>query len=632
MDLLNKIAANVSVDKIRNLAEDAINQAKPKTDVEARVYEALSHKNWGSSSTLMNEIARDTFDYDRFSVVTMILWESLSNPRPAAWRVVFKGLSLLEHLIKNGSERCVDDSRNHSHILRHLHNFNYYEGTIDRGVGVREKSKQLVELLADDERIREERLKAKQLREKFGGNLGGVSNMGSMQGIGGGGSGGGSSYPGYGNNSNDSNYGGYHGSGSYGNSGIGSSGGFQDSDDKGYSGRYSEENNATVSPTFATLPEKKTKKKSGKKTKKKDKTDSSGPDIDLLALDDDILPAASNSDSFDAFQSAGGDEDNGFDAFQSAPTQNVSDNFDAFGSMQQPQQQVFDAFGANPPPSQPSFDAFGTTNAIAGDMNDMFGNMNVGGMNSSNSTTRPIMGGNAAVVSGGLKAIDHSNEDDEFGDFDDGTSGKNINKSSDPLANLISLDSLTKNTKKQDKTNEPIAFNDAAKQFIEKGPSVKPVTMSKEAANMAFSGVDGLPKHHAAPMMQMNTMNAGNKPSVMMSGAGSNANAIDSVFPDIVAQKAEQQRQMMMMQQQQRQMMMMQQQQQQMMQQQYQMSSMPTSMGSMGNNTMRNNRDQQEQSTSMGGSQFSMNSGMSPMGGQGMGTSGIGGQSMQGWR
>jgi epsin len=224
----------------------------------------------------MNEIARDTFDYDRFSVVTMILWESLSNPRPAAWRVVFKGLSLLEHLIKNGSERCVDDSRNHSHILRHLHNFNYYEGTIDRGVGVREKSKQLVELLADDERIREERLKAKQLREKFGGNLGGVSNTGSMQGIGGGGSGGGSSYVGYGNNSNDSNYGGYHGSGSYGNSGIGSSGGFQDSDDKGYSGRYSEENNNTVSPTFATLPEKKTKKKSSKKTKKKDKTDSSG--------------------------------------------------------------------------------------------------------------------------------------------------------------------------------------------------------------------------------------------------------------------------------------------------------------------------------------------------------------------
>jgi len=38
---------------------------KPKNDVEARVYEVLSHKNWGASTTLMNEIAQDTFDYDR---------------------------------------------------------------------------------------------------------------------------------------------------------------------------------------------------------------------------------------------------------------------------------------------------------------------------------------------------------------------------------------------------------------------------------------------------------------------------------------------------------------------------------------------------------------------------------------
>ena len=29
------------------------------------MYEVLSHKNWGSSSTLMNEVARDTFDYDK---------------------------------------------------------------------------------------------------------------------------------------------------------------------------------------------------------------------------------------------------------------------------------------------------------------------------------------------------------------------------------------------------------------------------------------------------------------------------------------------------------------------------------------------------------------------------------------
>ena len=43
----------------------SFNQAKPKSEVEARVYEVLSHKNWGSSSTLMNEVARDTYDSDK---------------------------------------------------------------------------------------------------------------------------------------------------------------------------------------------------------------------------------------------------------------------------------------------------------------------------------------------------------------------------------------------------------------------------------------------------------------------------------------------------------------------------------------------------------------------------------------
>jgi epsin len=201
----------------------------------------------------------------------------MENQRPAAWRVVFKGLTLLEHLVKNGSERCVDDARNHGHILRSLHQFNYYEGTVDRGLGVREKSKQLVEILGDDERIREERQKARKLREKFGGNMGGVS----------GGGGGGGGYGGYGNDS-----GGWDRDRVYGDSGIGSGGGgfhagggggggYGDSGyggDSGgsFSGRYSDDHEtrtATASsntPTFATIPDDPpTRKKVLKKKKKK---------------------------------------------------------------------------------------------------------------------------------------------------------------------------------------------------------------------------------------------------------------------------------------------------------------------------------------------------------------------------
>ncbi|GMI39018.1 hypothetical protein TeGR_g8802, partial [Tetraparma gracilis] len=166
-----------------------INSAKPKSEVESRMFEALSHKNWGASSTLLNQIARDTHDYDSYPAVSKLLWESLEG-RPAAWRVVFKGLTLLEHLVKNGSERIVEDARHRDHKLRSLGSFNYYEGSVDRGLGVREKSKQVLEMLGDNERIREEREKARTLREKFGG--GGIgSNSSGGGGYGGNGGGGG---------------------------------------------------------------------------------------------------------------------------------------------------------------------------------------------------------------------------------------------------------------------------------------------------------------------------------------------------------------------------------------------------------------------------------------------------------
>ena len=54
-----------------------MNQARPKTEVEAKVYDVLSHKNWGSSSTQMNDTADDSFDYEKFGVITKLMWEAL---------------------------------------------------------------------------------------------------------------------------------------------------------------------------------------------------------------------------------------------------------------------------------------------------------------------------------------------------------------------------------------------------------------------------------------------------------------------------------------------------------------------------------------------------------------------------
>ena len=76
-------------------------------------------------------------------------------------------MTLIEFLIKNGSERVIEASRDKMNKIRGLQDYNFYEGTADKGSGVREKSKQVVDLLNSNETIRSEREKAKTLRNKF---------------------------------------------------------------------------------------------------------------------------------------------------------------------------------------------------------------------------------------------------------------------------------------------------------------------------------------------------------------------------------------------------------------------------------------------------------------------------------
>lgn len=500
----------------------------------------------------MNEIARDTFDYERFALISQLMWESMENQRPAAWRVVFKGLSLLEHLIKNGSERCVDDARNHGHTLRALHQFNYYEGTVDRGLGVREKSKQLVELLSDDERIREERQKARKLREKFGGNLGGTGN--------GGGGGGGGQYAGYGNDNwnsgdryGDSGIGSNGGGGGYSNGGIGSSrfsesgGGRYDGDRQaGYSGRYDNDDAATPAPTFASIPDDPPKKTKLKKKKKKEAPPpAAAPQVDLFSFDAPAPAAqasATTDDDFAGFQSASAPAADPF-AAPSQPTQ----DFNAFG--QQSQQQEFGAFAAAPMQQQ-STDMFASGMQQTGGVPMMNGASNVMGATPMNvmGGSNP-MGGASNVMGGSMPGNSMAapaaatTDDEDFGDF--AAAGNTTSdtpastKPVDPMSKLISLDGLSKNSSKsQDKLSEPIIANAAAASFVQEKDKIQASMQQGAKGNsMSFAGIDGLSRPSGngmgMPMMSMNMTSVpmgGMNPSVMGAGSGT-ASAIGMLDP-----------------------------------------------------------------------------------------------------
>ncbi|KAI7803345.1 putative epsin-3-like [Triplophysa rosa] len=139
------------------------------TDAEIKVREATSNDPWGPPTSLMLEIADLTFNVVAFTEVMGIIWKRL-NDHGKNWRHVYKALSLLDYLIKMGSERVAQQCKQNIYAIQTLQDFQYIDRDgQDQGVNVREKSKQLVSLLRDDERLKHERSQAHKTRERVAG-------------------------------------------------------------------------------------------------------------------------------------------------------------------------------------------------------------------------------------------------------------------------------------------------------------------------------------------------------------------------------------------------------------------------------------------------------------------------------
>ncbi|CAH0479053.1 unnamed protein product [Peronospora belbahrii] len=340
-----------ALDKIKNVMDDAKSAVKAKmgTDVERKIEEALSNKNWGASSTLLNEISQLTYDFESYGVIMRKIWEAM-DAEGRQWRSVYKALSLLEHLIKNGTERVIENARDHMFKLRHLSSFSYHDGSIDRGSGVRDKAKQLADMLNDNDMIRTEREKAGRLRNKYVGIGSGYS--------------GGGNYSGGSGSSHSASYNGGGGSGNGG--GRGSKEKESKQKEKGYSSRYADDDRDEESEDSESEEEVPSKRRTAsskrKAAVKKDEETESKPAVEAPPAEPNLLdtdffnPAPVAANTFDPFAPA------------QAPTAVVSQtaSFAAFENAVPAPQQSFDAFGtAQPMQQQASFDAFGNTAASA---------------------------------------------------------------------------------------------------------------------------------------------------------------------------------------------------------------------------------------------------------------------------
>ncbi|XP_041033540.1 epsin-2-like isoform X5 [Carcharodon carcharias] len=137
------------------------------SEAEIKVREATSNDPWGPSSSLMAEISDLTYNVVAFSEIMSMIWKRL-NDHGKNWRHVYKALMLMDYLIKTGSERVAQQCKENVFAIQTLKDFQYIDRDgRDQGINVREKSKQLIALLKDDERLRVERSHALKTKERM---------------------------------------------------------------------------------------------------------------------------------------------------------------------------------------------------------------------------------------------------------------------------------------------------------------------------------------------------------------------------------------------------------------------------------------------------------------------------------
>ncbi|PSN47788.1 hypothetical protein C0J52_08164 [Blattella germanica] len=143
--------------KVREIADKVTNVVMNYTEVEAKVREATNDDAWGPT----------VFYWTLISLRLFCISLNLDNAQPQLVRIN-KSLLLLNYLVRNGSERVVTSAREHIYDLRSLENYTYVdEFGKDQGINVRHKVHELIDFIQDDDKLREERKKAKKNKDKY---------------------------------------------------------------------------------------------------------------------------------------------------------------------------------------------------------------------------------------------------------------------------------------------------------------------------------------------------------------------------------------------------------------------------------------------------------------------------------
>lgn len=170
---------------VRDLKREVNKKVLKVPGIEQKVLDATSNEPWGPHGSLLADIAQATRNPHEYQMIMAVVWKRI-NDTGKNWRHVYKALTVLDYLVAHGSERVIDEIKEHAYQISTLSDFQYIDSSgRDQGNNVRKKSQSLVVLVNDKERISEVRQKAAANRDKFRNNApGGMYRPGSHSSIG----------------------------------------------------------------------------------------------------------------------------------------------------------------------------------------------------------------------------------------------------------------------------------------------------------------------------------------------------------------------------------------------------------------------------------------------------------------
>ncbi|KAF2318792.1 hypothetical protein GH714_010744 [Hevea brasiliensis] len=134
------------------------------TDVTPAELRSNKWRFWAPDTRTLGVISRAAFEVDDYWRIVDILHNRLTKFDRKTWRVSYKTLLLLEHLLTHGPLRVADEFQSDKEVIREMESFQFVdEKGFNWGSSVRNLSARILKLLENELFLKEERARARKL-------------------------------------------------------------------------------------------------------------------------------------------------------------------------------------------------------------------------------------------------------------------------------------------------------------------------------------------------------------------------------------------------------------------------------------------------------------------------------------